>query len=87
MKSLIKPNNKIDAIRISEDCCAKNRKANMSYRDNLKVQIKELEDRISKSKNDSEEHVSYLEKLLNTLKLKEFSEDMMEEDNKILLKG
>ncbi len=59
----------------------------MSYRDNLKVQIKELEDRISKSKNDSAEHVSYLEKLLNTLKLKEFSEDMVEENNKILLKG
>lgn len=59
----------------------------MSYRDNLKIQIKELEDRISKSKNDSEEHVAYLEKLLNTLKLKEFSEDMVEENNKILLKG
>ena len=41
----------------------------MSYRDNLKVQIKELEDRISKSKNDSAGHVAYLEKLLNTLKI------------------
>jgi len=59
----------------------------MSYRDNLKVQIKELEDRISKSKNDSAGHVAYLEKLLNTLKMREFSEDLVEENNKILLKG
>jgi hypothetical protein len=59
----------------------------MSYRDNLKNEIKKLEARISKSKNDSVEQITYLENLLNDLKLKEFSEDLVEENDKILLKG
>jgi len=59
----------------------------MSYRDNLKNEIKKLEARISKSKNDSIEQITYLENLLNDLKLKEFSEEMIDEDNRVLLKG
>ena len=59
----------------------------MSYRDDLKNEIKKLEARISKSKNDSAEQITYLENLLNALKIKEFSEDMMDEDNRVLLKG
>jgi hypothetical protein len=59
----------------------------MSYRDNLKNEIKKLEARISKSKNDSVEQITYLENLLNDLKLKEFSEEMIDEDNRVLLKG
>jgi len=59
----------------------------MTYRDNLKNEIKKLEARISKSKNDSVEQITYLENLLNDLKLKDFSEEMIDDDNKILLKG
>ena len=59
----------------------------MTYRDNLKNEIKKLEARISKSKNDSVEQITYLENLLNDLKIKEFSEDLVEENDKILLKG
>lgn len=54
----------------------------MSYRDILKKQIQELEQKIANDTSEKEE----LEKQLQKLKLSEFEEDMRE-SNQILLKS
>ena len=55
----------------------------MSYRDILKKQIAELEQKIQSSQGEKSE----LEKQLNKLKLAEFEEDMANESTQTLLKG
>jgi hypothetical protein len=54
-----------------------------SYKDLLKKQIKDMEERILK--DESEKYQLQLE--LNKLKLAEFEEDLKESDNRQLLKG
>lgn len=55
----------------------------MSYREILKKQIEELEQKISSTKEDKKE----LELLLRNLQLSEFEEDMKESQEQKLLKG
>jgi len=55
----------------------------MKYRDILKKQIQELEARIANSTDEKAE----LEKQLNKLRVAEFGEEMVEENNQTLLKG
>jgi hypothetical protein len=55
----------------------------MSYRDQLKIKIYELEKKIAE---DQTQKLS-LELELKRLKLAEFEEDLKEEQEKILLKG
>jgi|TARA_R110000868_G_scaffold181319_1_gene422209 hypothetical protein len=55
----------------------------MSYRDILKKQIAELEQKIQSAKGEKSE----LEKQLNKLKVAEFEEDMATESTQTLLKG
>lgn len=55
----------------------------MSYKDILKKQIQELEEKIASQQGERDELV----KQLNRLKLSEFEEDLNEEDNRKLLKG
>ena len=55
----------------------------MSYRDELKTKILELEKKIVKDETEKLQ----LEIELNKLKLTEFEEDMKEEQEKKLLKG
>ena len=60
-----------------------NRRKIMSYRDILKKQIAELEQKIQSAKGEKTE----LEKQLNKLKVAEFEEDMATESTQTLLKG
>ena len=60
-----------------------NRRKIMSYRDILKKQIAELEQKIQSAKGEKSE----LEKQLNKLKVAEFEEDMATESTQTLLKG
>lgn len=56
----------------------------MQYRDQLKQRIKELEAEIA----NKEDHKDSLQRELRDLRVKEFEEDMREEDERqILLKG
>lgn len=55
----------------------------MEYKKIIQKQIKELEEKIASSTEEKAE----LEKQLNKLRIAEFQEDMMEENNQILLKG
>jgi hypothetical protein len=55
----------------------------MSYRDELKIKIREIEKRIAEDETEKLQ----LEIELNRLKLAEFEEDMAEVQNKKLLKG
>lgn len=55
----------------------------MSYKDILKKQIQELEEKISDAKEEKFE----LQRKLNILKVLEFEEDIKEECNIQLLKG
>jgi hypothetical protein len=55
----------------------------MAYKDILKYRIDELERKIASSLGEKSE----LEKELNRLRLAEFEEDMVAEDNQQLLKG
>ena len=64
------------------DCCDKRKKI-MSYRDILKKQIAELEQKIQSAQGEKSE----LEKQLNRLKVAEFEEDMATESTQTLLKG
>ena len=63
-------------------CCDKRRKI-MSYRDILKKQIAELEQKIQSAQGEKSE----LENQLNKLKVAEFEEDMATESTQTLLKG
>lgn len=65
-----------------EGCCDKRKKI-MSYRDILKKQIAELEQKIQSAQGEKSE----LEKQLNKLKVAEFEEDMATESTQTLLKG
>ena len=64
------------------DCCDKRKKI-MSYRDILKKQIAELEQKIQSAQGEKSE----LEKQLNKLRLTEFEEDMATENTQVFLKG
>jgi len=64
------------------DCCDKRKKI-MSYRDILKKQIAELEQKIQSAQGEKSE----LENQLNKLKVAEFEEDMATESTQTLLKG
>ena len=64
------------------DCCDKRKKI-MSYRDILKKQIAELEQKIQSAQGEKSE----LENQLNKLKVAEFEEDMATESMQTLLKG
>lgn len=55
----------------------------MAYKDVLKKRIAELEQKIATSIGEK----SDLEKELNRLRLSEFEEDLVEENNQQLLKG
>jgi hypothetical protein len=55
----------------------------MSYRDILKKQISELEQKIQSAQGEKSE----LENQLNKLKVAEFEEDMATESTQTLLKG
>ena len=55
----------------------------MAYKDELKKRIEELEHRIASSIGEK----SNLEKELNRLRLAEFEEDLVSENNQQLLKG
>lgn len=55
----------------------------MKYKEILQKQIKELEEKIASSTEEKSE----LEKQLNKLRIAEFQEDMVEENNQVLLKG
>jgi len=55
----------------------------MAYKDELKKRITELEQRIASSLGEK----SDLEKELNRLRLSEFEEDLVAENNQQLLKG
>ena len=55
----------------------------MSYKDELKVKIREIEKRIAQDESEKLE----LEVELNRLKLAEFEEDIRETTEKKLLKG
>lgn len=55
----------------------------MSYKDELKVKIRELEERIAREKGEK----LALEMQLNKLQLAEFEEDMKETQNQKLLNG
>jgi hypothetical protein len=55
----------------------------MAYRDVLKKRIVELEQKIASSLGEKSE----LEKELNRLRLSEFEEDLVSENNQKLLKG
>jgi hypothetical protein len=55
----------------------------MSYRDELKTKIRELEKKITKDEHEKLQ----LEIELNKLKLAEFEEDMKESNEQRLLKG
>ena len=59
------------------------KKRNMAYKDILKYRIEELERRIASSLGEKSE----LEKELIRLRLAEFEEDIVAEDNQQLLKG
>lgn len=63
-------------------CCDKRRKI-MSYRDILKKQIAELEEKIQSAQGEKSE----LENQLNKLKVAEFEEDLATESTQTLLKG
>lgn len=63
-------------------CCDKRRKI-MSYRDILKKQIAELEQKIQSAQGEKSE----LENQLNKLKVAEFEEDLATESTQTLLKG
>lgn len=65
------------------DCCGKNRKKSMSYKDFLSQKIAELETKIQSATGEKEA----LQSALNELKLKEFEEDMRSEGHQQLLKG
>ena len=60
-----------------------NRRKIMSYRDILKKQIAELEQKIQSAQGEKSE----LENQLNKLKVAEFEEDMATESTQTLLKG
>lgn len=60
-----------------------NRRKIMSYRDILKKQIAELEQKIQSAQGEKTE----LEAQLNKLKVAEFEEDMATESTQTLLKG
>ena len=62
--------------------CVK-RKKSMEYKKILQQQILELEQKIANSTEEKAE----LEKQLNKLRIAEFQEDMVEENNQVLLKG
>ena len=64
------------------DCCDKRKKI-MSYKDILKKQIAELEEKIQSAQGEKSE----LENQLNKLKVAEFEEDMATESTQTLLKG
>lgn len=64
------------------DCCDKRKKI-MSYRNILKKQIAELEEKIQSAQGEKSE----LENQLNKLKVAEFEEDMATESTQTLLKG
>ena len=64
------------------DCCDKRKKI-MSYKDILKKQIAELEEKIQSALGEKSE----LENQLNKLKVAEFEEDMATESTQTLLKG
>jgi cell division protein FtsL len=55
----------------------------MKYRDILKKQIQDLEEKIASQQGERDELLNQL----NRLKLSEFEEDLTEEDNRKLLKG
>ncbi len=55
----------------------------MSYKDELKIKIRELEERIARERGEKLE----LEMQLNKLQLAEFEEDMKETQNQQFLKG
>ena len=65
------------------DCCEKNRKRSMSYKDFLGQKIAELEKQIQTATGEKQT----LQSALNELKLKEFEEDMRTENHQQLLKG
>lgn len=65
------------------DCCGKNRKKSMSYKDFLSQKIAELETKIQTATGEKQA----LQSALNELKLKEFEEDMRTEGHQQLLKG
>ena len=60
-----------------------NRRRTMSYKELLKKQIAELEQKIQSAKGEKSE----LEKQLNKLRLTEFEEDMATENTQVFLKG
>lgn len=64
------------------DCCDKRKKI-MSYKDILKKQIAELEEKIQSASGEKSE----LENQLNKLKVAEFEEDLATESTQTLLKG
>ena len=55
----------------------------MSYKDHLKQRIREIKLQIANSEGQAEA----LQKELEQLELKEFEEDLREEDERTLLKG
>ena len=55
----------------------------MSYRDILKKQIADLEEKIETATDEKSE----LQKQLNKLRLSEFEEEMATENTQVLLKG
>ncbi len=55
----------------------------MSYKDHLKQRIREIKLQIANSEGQAEA----LQKELEQLELKEFEEDLREENNQVLLKG
>lgn len=61
----------------------KRRNKSMSYKDELKAKIRELEEKILKDQGEKLD----LEVQLNKLRLTEFEEDMKEQQNRKFLKG
>jgi cell division protein FtsL len=55
----------------------------MSYKDILKKQIRELEEKIASATTEKDE----LQKQLNKLRIAEFEENIVEDNNQQLLKG
>lgn len=55
----------------------------MSYREHLKQRIKEIQLQIANNQGQAEA----LENELKQLEMKEFEEDLREENNQVLLKG
>ena len=64
-------------------CWSNKRKMNMSYREMLLKQIRELELKIAEAQGDK----AVLEKELNRLQIAEFEEEMRESSEQRLLKG